>query len=264
MTLHHRREPSARYIPRAEMLEDRCTPAVSILTLGRTMFILGDSSANTVEIKDQGDGTINATITSSTNTATRDATRINSIVVLARGGADTVKYELGNPLTTARALLFDLGAGNDAATLNASAGVSSSALLAAVYGGEGIDDIQASIGTIAYGAYAGVALDGGAGDDSVAATFTGQLDGALALAVAGGLDNDKVSAVLDIDPGSTGYLAVAALGGSGDDNLTLNVNDNSGGGGDSTLAYLLAVLDGGAGTDTCVHTDNVAVFNCDP
>lgn len=258
-----RREPSRRFTPRAEALEDRCCPAVSILAFGRTLFILGDGSANTVTIRDQGDGTIDARITSSTNTAARTASNINSIVVLAGNGADAVNYELLNGLTTARALLFDLGRGTDTATVNASAGVSASALAAAVLGGDDVDDLKASVGGVAAGAYAGVALDGGGGGDTVAATFAGELDGTLALAVAGGLDNDTVSGVLDIAAGSTGYLAAAALGGAGDDGLTLRVNDNSGAGGASTLAFLAAALDGGAGTDTCVATSNVNVSNCE-
>ena len=63
--------------------------------------------------------------------------------------------------------------------------------------------------------------------------------------------------------GSTGYLTAAVLGGLGNDDLTLTVNDDSGGGGPSTLEYALAVLDGGPGTDTCVATPDVQVFNCE-
>src|SRR5262245_52374642 len=195
MTLHRdRRDRSAHVIPRAEPLEDRCCPAVSILAFGRTLFILGDSSANTVTINDAGNGTIKATITSSTNTATRTANNINSIVVLAGAGADAVNYTLDAPLTTARTLLVDLGRGADSADVNASAGVNSSVFLATVLGGDDADTIQANVGSIAAGAYAGVALDGDGGDDNVLANFSGELDGALALAVAGGLGNDKVTA----------------------------------------------------------------------
>lgn len=265
MTLHHnRRAASSRFIPRAEPLEDRCCPAVNVFAFGRTLFILGDSSANTVTINDGGNGTVTATITGATNSDTDTFDNIRSIVVLTGAGADAVNYTLDAPLARLQALLVDLGRGADTANLDASAGVSSAALLATVLGGDDADTIEASIGTIAAGAYAGVALDGNRGADTVSATFDGELDGALALAVAGGPDGDTVSAVLDIDEGSTGYLASAVLGGGGDDTLTHTVNDDSGGGGDSTLEFQVSVLDGGDGTDTCVATDNVDVFNCEP
>jgi hypothetical protein len=250
--------------PRLEVLEDRSCPAVFIVTFGGTMFVVGDNAANGVTITDQGDGNVEAVITSPSNTAEREASNINSIVVLTGGGGDTVDYQLDNPVTRAKALSVDLGGGDDTANLNASAGVNGSYLLASVYGGAGADAITGSIGAIAAGAAAALALDGGLGNDTVTATSDGLLNGALAVAVSGGQDNDTVSAVLTVAAGSTGSLAAAALGGLGNDKLTLNVNDNSGAGGESTLAYRLAVLDGGAGTDTCTATANVVlVFNCE-
>src|SRR5262245_50519319 len=168
----HRRRPqsSSGRPPRFEVLEDRCCPAVSIAVLGGAMFVLGDSSANTVAISDQGNGTVTASISGASNSASRTASNINSIVVLTREGADSVSYQLTNPLTTARALLFDLGQGNDTATVDATAGVSRSALVVGVLGGDDSDDIHASIGAVAAGAYAALTLDGGGGDDTVAAT----------------------------------------------------------------------------------------------
>src|SRR5262245_14200098 len=258
-----RNAQSSRFTPRLQALEDRTSPAVAIFTFGGTMFVLGDGSANTVTLDDKGDGNITATITSSTNTATRTA-NVGAVVVLTGGGADTVNYKLANPLTAYRALLVDLGSGDDTATIDATAGVNRSALAVAVLGGDGADNIKASVGAIAAGAYAGLALDGGAGGDTIDVTSNGLLNGALAVAVAGGSGNDMLSANLNIAAGSTGYLAAAVLGGFGDDNLTLNVNDNSGGaGGTSTLKFLFAAIDGGPGTDTCAATNNVDVFNCE-
>jgi hypothetical protein len=238
-----RHAQSPRFKPRLQALEDRTSPAVAIFTFGGTMFVLGDGSANTVTLDDKGDGTITATITSSTNTATRTADVV-AVVVLTGGGADTVNYKLANPLTAGRALLVDLGSGNDTATIDASAGVNSSALAVAVLGGDGADNVKASV-------------------DTIDVTSNGLLNGTLAVAVAGGSGNDMLSANLNIAAGSTGRLAAAVLGGFGDDNLTLNVNDDSGAGGASTLAFLYAAIDGGPGIDTCTHTDNVAVFNCE-
>jgi len=79
----------------------------------------------------------------------------------------------------------------------------------------------------------------------------------------------KCLAVLDqrlqarIDSGSTGSVKARVDGNKGDDNLTLNVIDNSGGAGASTLSALKALIDGGKGFDTCVHTSNVVVKRCE-
>jgi hypothetical protein len=250
--------PSNRYLPRLEVLEGRSCPAVNIAVLGGTMLILGDNAANTVGITDFGDGNVDASITSPTNTATRSAANINSIVVLARDGGDAVHYRLANALTTGRALLVDLGRGSDSANLDLSAGVDAAALLATVLGGDDADNLQARIGGIAAGAYAAVGLEGGRGGDTIDASSDGLLNGGLAVALAGGADNDTVSANLNIGAGSTGALVAAVLGGAGNDALTLNVNDDL-----ADLSFLAAALDGGTGTDSCVATDNVQVTNCE-
>src|SRR5262245_48931065 len=201
-----RRERSPQSRPRLEVLEGRSCPAVAIVTFAGTMFVLGDSAANDVTITDQGDGNVEAVITSPSNTATREASNITNIVVLAGGGNDTVDYQLDNAVTRAKTLLVDLGSGNDVANLNASAGVNGSYLLATVYGGAGADAITGSIGAVAAGAAAALAFDGGLGNDTVTATSNGLLNGALAVAVSGGLDNDTVSADLTVAAGSTGAL----------------------------------------------------------
>jgi hypothetical protein len=258
-----RREQPPRFLPSPEALEDRCCPVVSIVPLGRTLLVLGDGAANTVTVTDQGNGTVAATVTGPSNSAARTANNVTTIVVLAGDGADTVTYQLDSPLTTARALLVELGRGNDSATLDASAGVDGSYLLATALGGDGNDTIQASVGGVAAGAAAALGLEGGRGGDTLGATSAGLLNGALAVGVAGGLDGDTLAADLTVDAGSTGALVAAVGGGAGDDGLTLNVHDNSGGGGASTLRHLAAVLDGGAGTDTCAVTGDVDVINCE-
>ena len=100
-------------------------------------------------------------------------------------------------------------------------------------------------------------LDGGRGDDLITATYTGDLDGRLNFRADGGGGDDEVVANINLATGSEGEVRARVLGGRGDDTLTLNVLDPD------ENADVDALLDGGAGFDTCVATDNVDVVNCE-
>jgi hypothetical protein len=104
-------------------------------------------------------------------------------------------------------------------------------------------------------------LSGGGGGDNITVNTSGTLNGALRVRAAGGSGKDTVAADLTSAAGSTGSLGAFVLGGRGDDTLTLNVAGPVGGG--TGGGSFQALLDGGAGVDTCVSTPNVTVRNCE-
>jgi hypothetical protein len=141
---------------------------------------------------------------------------------------------------------------------NVAAGAS---VAVAVNGGDGADQVGIIIHfDVAAGAslYAGV--DGGSGADSVGIVIEGSTVAAGASASIGvdsGSGNDVVRGGFSFDPESHGVIAIIFQGGSGDDDLTLDIS----GIGDPNI--LNARLDGGAGFDIAHVTRNVDVVNCE-
>src|SRR5437899_9350407 len=115
MDLHHvngNRRPRS-FVPRCEALEHRCCPSANIVTLGHTMFVIGDAAANTVTIQDDGHGNVTASITSPTGTASATKSGINAILVDTRGGDDVINYALTGDVVQRMALAIYAGTGND-------------------------------------------------------------------------------------------------------------------------------------------------------
>ncbi len=73
----------------------------------------------------------------------------------------------------------------------------------------------------------------------------------------GSCGNDTVSAVMQFDSRSAAPIDARVLGGTGNDDLTLDIY------GIGDPDFLTALIDGGAGIDTAHHTDNVRVVNCE-
>src|SRR5262249_35983413 len=141
----------------------------------------------------------------------------------------------------------------------------------------GNDDLTLAVtGPIAAGAKADLQVDGGAGNDTVTVSYAGKLDGKLTLNATGGPGDDTVAATVDLAAGSTGSLNARVIGdspqtddhedddeddgggaGGGNDPLPLNIT------GATAQVTIVALLDGGPGTDTCVATANVTVINCE-
>ena len=205
---------------RCEHLENRDCPAIFVF--GGYMTVIGTSGADTVEITNDGAGTVTATL----NGTTREASGIRAVAVYTGGGNDAVTLDAGD---ATRSFAF------------------------AAFGGGGNDTLSATVGGVAAGAAAAIVLDGGVGNDTISASAAGEIDGYLAVALAGSFGTDTILGEIDAETGSTGRVAAAVAGGFGDDNLTLNVTGTGLGG----LASLRAVLRGGPGTDTGVATDNV-------
>jgi hypothetical protein len=102
-------------------------------------------------------------------------------------------------------------------------------------------------------------VDGGPGQDGIVLDYAGDLGGKLRIGLNGGRGADTITTNVTADTTSSGSVFARVHGGAGNDNLTLNVNDNSGG----TLGSVNALLDGGAGTDTATDTSNVHVIHCE-
>jgi hypothetical protein len=150
-----------------------------------------------------------------------------------------------------RAVVVDAGSGNDAVTLEA--GDVAGLFAFAAYGGFGNDTLSATVGGVSAGAAAAIALDGGWGDDGITGTAAGEIDGYLAVSLSGGVGIDTIAGEVDVAADSTGTVAALVNGGAGGDDLTLNIT----GDGLAGLQRLIAIMDGGRGTDTGVATDNV-------
>jgi hypothetical protein len=211
------------------------------------MVVFGTSGADTVDITDDGAGNITANL----NGQERSATGIHAVTVLTFGGADDISYTLEGDQTGRRAVVIDAGGGNDTVTLDA--GNFGGKFVFAATGGSGVDTLTANVGGVAEDAYAAIALDGGIGDDTISATAAGEYDGYFALALSGNFGNDTITGEVDVAAGSTGRVVAVQAGGFGNDNLTLNVT----GDGLTELDELVAIQNGGPGTDTGTATDNV-------
>src|SRR5438477_4313416 len=107
---NHPRNRPWTFRPELEALEGRDCPSAIVTAIPHTLLIVGDAGDNAVQITDQGNGTVTASVDSGP-AVTRSG--INAILVLTRGGNDTVQYNLTGPIVTPRALAIDLGSGAD-------------------------------------------------------------------------------------------------------------------------------------------------------
>ena len=211
------------------------------------MTIIGTSGVDTVEIMDDGAGNVSATL----NGTTRTASGIRAVAAATFGGDDSITYTVTGEQSGRRTVVVNAGSGNDTVTLDA--GDVGGQFAFAAYGGSGDDTLSAIVGGVGEDAVAAVALNGGWGNDDITGAASGEIDGYLAVAFSGGYGVDTISGEVDVAADSTGTVAALVNGGAGDDNLTLNVT----GDGLDGLARLIAIMNGGRGTDTGVATDNV-------
>ena len=105
---------STRFFPRLEVLGDRSLPSVSYQLTGTILTVTGDAGANTITITDIG--TADGVLVVGDGNAFQATSPINSIVVQALGGDDTVVYDLTGPLAVTRLVSVDLGRGADTFT----------------------------------------------------------------------------------------------------------------------------------------------------
>jgi hypothetical protein len=190
------------------------------------------------------------------------STVVASVVGSVGGTAVAASFKDINNSTVA--LPAYLGVGGDMFDLTLGGNIlGTSQVSVAAIGGAGNDTlaVHATGVNIDSGAGLNVYLNGGLfGHDTASVDYEGQLNGRLTVVSAAGLQGDTLTDNLTADAGSTGRLFAVEAGGPGDDNLTLNVFDNSNPGGGSTLARLFALINGGGGHNTIQHTPNVIVI----
>jgi hypothetical protein len=134
---------------------------------------------------------------------------------------------------------------------------------------------------IAVGAALGLAFNGGGGNDVIGIADEGTIAGSpfptgtpfttgpntsaglLSVLTAGGIGNDVVATRIIADANSGGRIVGRALGGAGDDNLTLIVQERvSPVGATPTFPLVNGRIDGGPGVNHSRRTSNVTVVRC--
>jgi hypothetical protein len=150
---------------RLEQLEKRYCLACDAMVSGNTLRIIGDDLNNTALITDDGAGTVIADCDGDPAAGTR----IEKIEVHLRGGDDRVNYNLTGNRVRKMELKFDLGRGNDSATLDFMGPTTIAAdFQIDIRQGDGIDALSVfAIGTtLEANAQLEVKVDGGRGNDS--------------------------------------------------------------------------------------------------
>jgi len=247
------RNPSAprqQFIPRLEALEDRNCPSF-IGVRGNTLWIIGDPTADTISIMDNGNGMVTGTL----NGLSVTGTTISHIVVHSREGDDTLTYMLLNPLISPLHLQVDMGSGMDSATLDFSPGLMSSRLKVDFNGSRGDETLITRFGNITnskvnFRADLGKGADvfdstlmgnildssavrflvnGNKGDDTFgfhAANTMIDATSKLDLNLHGGTGKDTIN--VDYAGQVNGKLRLSAWGGPGNDTIDASVTLNSG------------------------------------
>ena len=285
---------------RLERLEDRCCPSGASINVAQgVMSIKGDGQADAITISDNGQGTVSATIASANGQVLAQAkcSGINSIKIEGGGGNDTINYALTGTLMTPESFMACLDEGNVKATLDYSAGVSSS-LNIAIGGGTGNDTLTTTFGNLSatanvqlneilakegastatatfkgtetVGATIGVTVDGGQGANQVVTNF-GNVTGAtvdLQENLGTGSTSTKVNfgtlsgATVDADvDGGTGNHQITCNFGAITNGTSLDDEACLGSGTDSYTLNLTGGVSGGAHAafDLATATSNATV-----
>jgi hypothetical protein len=151
------------FTPRLESLESRWCPSAAALS-GSSLWIIGDSAANVVQVIDDGAGNVKVTLDGG---AEQSFSGVKTILAKLGGGDDTFDYKVatttteidpttGEEITTTtpadltgdRILKLDLGDGNDTVNLDFSGGLSAARLMANVHGRDGNDSLTAEFGAV--------------------------------------------------------------------------------------------------------------------
>src|SRR5262249_33332268 len=155
--------------------------------------------------------------------------------------------------------------GNDLLTLNLQTALvtgtaGGSKFLFSYSGDVGSDTIETSVtANIAAGSSLGVGVSGGADADFIRQYFSRQVQGSLTQLTLGGLGDDTISHTVTLGSGggSTGTIASGADGQDGNDTLQGTLLPTS-----FKSQGLSAVLEGGAGTNSCSKVGPFKTFHC--
>jgi hypothetical protein len=196
---------SRRLLPRVEQLEDRNLLDASATFSHGVIAILGTPGNDSVVINDGGnlDGATVQVIVNGVQKLLVSGATVRAIRLNTGAGADTVIYNLFGDLDRSspggtRLITGTLGSGND--TFRASI----------------TSDLNAAVR---------IAVNGGAGKDSLSTIVTGSLNlsASLSLSLTGGAGNDRITidSLADVSLGSA--LSLNMQGGQGNDHMKINV-----------------------------------------
>ncbi|HWE37421.1 MAG TPA: hypothetical protein VG406_12705 [Isosphaeraceae bacterium] len=254
------------------------------------LVITGTNRADVIAIADDGTAAAgNVTVALGDGTTYTSRAAISEVEVLGKGGDDQVSYRLTGDLNSYRAVLVDLGAGNDQFSANLGGAVANTdGLDLQVRGDSGNDNLAVNQsgattagtafvylegdggndtityhgnGAVASGAALVPGLSGGSGNDTITSDYSGQVDGNYIynLASDGGAGNDVIADSIALAAGSTGTVGAAAgtpaavLGGPGNDQVRFSVVIDP----SATQAQVNALAVGGPGKDNVQRTANV-------
>lgn len=171
---------SRRFIPRLDILDDRCVPAVLVELQGTVLTITGDAGDNSITITDTGKEAVyqdpgerfgGITVVADGETFLID-TEVTAILVNTFAGADSVVYDLTDFLAVTRLIDVQLGKGADTFTANLTGQVidgESTNVAINAYGQGGGDTLvlNAEGVTVNPGARLDVYFEGAAGRDAI-------------------------------------------------------------------------------------------------
>lgn len=253
-----------RFVPRLEAFESRWCPSCTTGLTDGTLTVTGDQTGNSVAIT--YDGTNFSVTCDGAAAETFAGADVSKIEVQTAQGADSVTLDLAADLSSALEVLVELGQQHDVfeATLGGNL-ASGGSLDLTVNGNQGKDDLSLVADDLGVAGATTVADDPNTPDvDESSETAAA----ALNVVLNGGNGKDTVTLDLTAAAGSEGAVNVEVDGGNGKDTLTAEVTDSSGDDGDvttediSTLADLVAVIDGGRAPDDCTFSDNVEETSC--
>jgi hypothetical protein len=199
------RQENVQRQPMLENLENRQMFAViAVYTAPDMVQFTSNAAADTIDITDDGMGTITATATSPAGVVTTFGpyANIRNVIVDGGGGADTVNYEFTGDLLGKRRITVDLGTGADTFNLDASADI----------------DLPKK-------SRLDVSVRGGADNspDDLSANYQGEMDGGWRLNMTGGGGNDTLLADVLFDTDSKGKFSARLIGGTQADVIDLLV-----------------------------------------
>jgi hypothetical protein len=241
--------------PGLEALEGRLCPA-SLTLQGHTLLLTGGNADNAVVIRDNGQGTVTASITEAGHKHSITAHGVQSIQVHDGNGHDSIDYALTGQLKTSEQIALHLGGGTDQVKLNFGAGVSAPVLGVQLDGGKGSDLVDAVFGAVAntqltFNANLGTAA--WPGSDQFTAHFNGDLTGKanVHLNVQDGNGYDGLAVKINGNIGAAAQMDVELHGGSLPDTIHADYQGQLNG-------QLTIRADGGPGGDWIASDVNIA------
>jgi hypothetical protein len=276
--------PLAKFKPQLETLEERQVPTCTFIQNNNLLTILGSPQRDIIRIGDDGGGGVS--VLCDQMTTPMRFSGITSVSVLARGGNDSVRYDLLGTVNAHHSISVNLGPGRNTFlgflngseigpqadyrisvlagpgrlgnAMNVSSGldpdttlVSSLSVGLLTFVGTPFNNALTPGGSIDQGGKFTLRLIGSAGPDAINFDYRGFIQGTLDTLSAGAAGRDVIHTRIDVPTGSAGRVRARVLGGLGNDpDLRLNVTQAG------SLCIVPncqltidALIDGGAGSD---------------